>query len=318
MAVGDADRERLFAALASQMGFATRDALAVALRAWSAARGSTSLGRVLVDQGIVTEVERGVLEDVAEAHLARHGGDPRRSLAALSSDRGADTELVGGGPDGRTPRPGDHHDTVPTLALDTPTPPGQRFRVLRHHERGGMSDVWVAHDDEIHREVALKELQARFVHDLQSRARFLLEAEITGSLEHPGVVPIYGRGQYPDGRPYYAMRLIKGESLKAAVLRLHRAPGESRRQPGEWNLEFRRLLRRFLAVCDAIDYAHSRGILHRDLKPDNIMLGEYGEALVVDWGLAKRLGRSGADGRPNRRRNPRPRRRGRATTWSRR
>jgi hypothetical protein len=110
----------------------------------------------------------------------------------------------------------------------------------------------------------------------------MLEAEITGSLEHPGIVPIHGLGQYADGRPFYAMRLIKGESLAAAADRFHKSP-EKRFD----SLEFRQLLGRFIAVCNAVAYAHSRGVLHRDLKPANIMLGKFGETLVVDWGLAK-------------------------------
>src|SRR5213079_1662237 len=126
--------------------------------------------------------------------------------------------------------------------------------------------------------------------DADSRSRFLLEAEITGGLEHPGIVPVYGLGQYLDGRPYYAMRFIRGDNLEAAIAAFHRAevPG---RDPGERTRSFQALLRRFLDVCNAIAYAHSRGVLHRDLKPGNIMLGKYGETLVVDWGLAKPVGR---------------------------
>ena len=241
----------------------------------------------------------------------RAGASPRWPF-----NRQAATELVVGVNDGDDY---DDHSARPD-ARPAPTPPGQRFRVLRHHAHGGMSEVSVAHDDEIHREVALKELHERYVDDVQNRARFLLEAEVTGSLEHPGIVPVYGRGQYADGRPYYAMRLIKGESLKAAVVRLHRAADESRRRPGEWTLEFRRLLRRLLVVCNAIEYAHSRGVIHRDLKPDNIMLGEYGEALVVDWGLAKRLGRPDVEPTPTPTPSPPPPhiRPGRATTLTRR
>src|SRR5213079_1023023 len=126
--------------------------------------------------------------------------------------------------------------------------------------------------------------------DADSRSRFLLEAEITGGLEHPGIVPVYGLGQYLDGRPYYAMRFIRGDNLEAAIAAFHRAevPG---RDPGERTRSFQALLRRFLDVCNAIAYAHSRGVLHRDIKPGNVMLGPYGETLVVDWGLAKPLGR---------------------------
>jgi eukaryotic-like serine/threonine-protein kinase len=151
--------------------------------------------------------------------------------------------------------------------------------------------VFVARDEELHREVALKQIQDRHAHDAHSRARFLLEAEVTGGLEHPGVVPVYGLGQYADGRPFYAMRFIRGDSLKDAIERYHKADRKGS-GTGERALEFRRLLGRFVDVCNAIGYAHSRGVLHRDLKPGNIMLGQYGETLVVDWGLAKVVGRA--------------------------
>ena len=144
----------------------------------------------------------------------------------------------------------------------------------------------------------LKEIQPRFAELANQRARFVLEAEITGNLEHPGIVPVYSLGKNAEGRPYYAMRMIHGESLALAIRRFHQdfrenegsAPTRSRR-PSKWGIEFRQLVGRFLDVCDAIDYAHSRGVLHRDLKPANIMLGHYGETLVVDWGLAKVIGK---------------------------
>src|SRR5262249_26294981 len=125
-------------------------------------------------------------------------------------------------------------------------------------------------------------------------------AEITGGLEHPGIVPVYGLGQYRDGRPFYAMRFIQGETLKDAITRYHRsspmasAPrtgmtGEPEAQipPRSPEFELRVLLTRFVAVCNTVAYAHNRGVLHRDIKPANIMLGKYGETLILDWGLAK-------------------------------
>src|SRR5205823_1896154 len=100
-------------------------------------------------------------------------------------------------------------------------PKPRRFRVLRSHARGGLGEVFVAQDEELQREVALKEIQQRHAHHAESRARFVLEAELTGRLEHPGIVPVYGLGCYEDGRPYYAMRFIKGDSLEAAIRRFH-------------------------------------------------------------------------------------------------
>ena len=135
----------------------------------------------------------------------------------------------------------------------------RRFHRLRLLAKGGLGAVFIAHDSELNREVALKEIQARHSDDLNSRARFLLEAEITGSLEHPGIVPIYGLGQYPDGRPYYAMRLIHRDTLTGAIGGSTRADGPAR-DPGERAIALRKLLARFIEVCDAVAYAHSRGV----------------------------------------------------------
>jgi eukaryotic-like serine/threonine-protein kinase len=176
-----------------------------------------------------------------------------------------------------------------------PTPPAiSRFRILRSHAKGGLGEVFVACDEELNREVALKEIQAQFAFQPEHRSRFLIEAEITGSLEHPGIVPVYALGSYPDGRPYYAMRFIKGDSLQEAISQFH-TKDEVDRNLQERTLAMRELLGRFVDVCQAIAYAHSRGVLHRDLKPGNVMLGKYGETLVVDWGLAKVLIAPSAD-----------------------
>jgi tRNA A-37 threonylcarbamoyl transferase component Bud32 len=157
---------------------------------------------------------------------------------------------------------------------------------LRLHAKGGLGDVFIARDEQLHREVALKQLKDRHADRSESRLRFLFEAEVTGSLEHPGIVPVYGLGRYPDGRPYYAMRLIDGSSLKEVINNFHdtKAP---KSDLGGRAIEFRKLLRRFQDVCNTIAFAHSRGVIHRDIKPSNIMVGRFGETLVVDWGLAK-------------------------------
>ena len=135
--------------------------------------------------------------------------------------------------------------------------------------------------------MALKEIRPDKAAEAASARRFLLEAEITGGLEHPGIVPVYGLGTYDDGRPFYAMRFVEGDSLKEAIKAYHR----EHPRPDPSAVEFRGLLGRFVAVCEAIAFA-TPGVLHRDIKPGNIIVGRHGETLVVDWGLAKATGRS--------------------------
>ncbi len=167
----------------------------------------------------------------------------------------------------------------------------ERYEPIRFHTRGGLGEIHLAHDKELHRQVALKRIQARLAHDAEIRRRFLLEATITAKLQHPGVVPVYSFSEDARGEPCYAMRFIEGESLQDAIERFHKTDWRARGR-GERMLELRQLLGRFVAVCNTIAFAHSRGVLHRDLKPGNIMLGKYGETLVVDWGLARDVERA--------------------------
>ena len=166
---------------------------------------------------------------------------------------------------------------------------------LRFHAAGGLGEVFLARNAELNREVALKFLKPGRARDPASVRRFLREAEVTGRLEHPGVVPIYALGTDSGGAPCYAMRFIRGANLQDAIDGFHAAerPG---RDPSERSLALRELLNRFVSVCNTVAYAHSRGILHRDLKPQNVMLGKYDETLVVDWGLAKPFERDEAAG----------------------
>ncbi len=151
--------------------------------------------------------------------------------------------------------------------------------------RGGLGRVWVAHDTHTGREVAIKELLeggARVSREgvpTESGRRFLREARVTGQLEHPSIVPVYEIGERSDGTLYYAMRRVQGVPLSAAIA------------GAETLSERARLLPRFRDVCQAIAYAHNRGVVHRDIKPDNVMLGDFGETVVLDWGLAKVTGR---------------------------
>ncbi|MFO0960051.1 MAG: tetratricopeptide repeat protein [Isosphaeraceae bacterium] len=217
-------------------------------------------------------------------------GDPARRPPGDGSPGGDDSTQAYPGPgenptiDAQGAGPDD-----PTFRVGAVGPPGQRFRILRPHAEGGLGAVFVALDSDLNREVALKQIQESHADDPPSRRRFLVEAEITGGLEHPGIVPVYALGADDDGRPYYAMRFIRGDSLKETIERFHQDPGPSKA------LALRQLLRRFTDVCNAIEYAHSRGVLHRDIKPGNVVVGDHGETLVVDWGLAKALGRPSPD-----------------------
>lgn len=169
-------------------------------------------------------------------------------------------------------------------ALDDPS---ARFRIIRNLAQGGIGTVFVAFDRDLQREVAIKELKRKFAIDRTVAQRFEAEATVTGNLEHPNIVPIYATGRRTDGRPFYAMRLIHGRSMQVAISDLHSQHGidiDFRRNPVA-----RDLMLRFVTVCRAVGFAHSRGMLHRDLKPSNIMVGEFGETLVVDWGLARNI-----------------------------
>ncbi len=294
----DAAQSLLFGLLALQNNFIDRDALLAGFNAWVADK-SQSLGQILLDRGALTPARHAVLLTLVQEHLLLHGFDPERSLSVLSivpAVRGDLEELPDldlqasllylrlAGTDAHAESTADWDEE------DAATDAEGRFRIVRFHDRGALGEVYVARDQQLHRIVALKRIKLDHSADKDKRARFVVEAEITGRLEHPGIVPVYGLGTYDDGRPFYAMRFIRGDNLKAAIERFHQAEAKGQ-DPGERALALLKLLRRFLDVCNAIDYAHSRGVLHRDLKPGNIMLGKFGETLVVDWGLAKSVGR---------------------------
>ena len=294
MPSSSAEKNLLFGFLALQMDFITPEQLVAATSTWVLDK-SRPLSQILRDQRSLDEDTLAVLETLVRKHLEIHDNDPEKSLAAVSSIGPVGDKLKGLGDSDVAATLGHvkgvHADAPsPTTSFrpGSSLPPRERFRILRPHAKGGIGRVSVAHDEELHREVAFKEL----LEDRDNpdhRSRFVLEAEITGSLEHPGIVPVYGLGRHIDGRPFYAMRFIRGESLKKAISKFHKIR-VSRRDPGQ-RLRFRKLLRCFIAVCNAIQYAHSRGVVHRDLKPENVMLGKFGETLVVDWGLAKSIHR---------------------------
>jgi len=159
-----------------------------------------------------------------------------------------------------------------------------RFQLIRKLATGGIGEVWVARDDKLGRNVVIKELNSIAKESAQAWDRFQREAEITGLLEHPNIVPLYLFGvDRRTAEPFYAMRFVGQRNLANAIEEHHDRVAAGQ---GE-NLSLHRLLNIFLDVCQAIAYAHSRGVIHRDLKPENVAIDNFGQVIVLDWGLAK-------------------------------
>jgi len=164
-------------------------------------------------------------------------------------------------------------DRLRALLRDPDAGPAQRYELRSTLGRGGMGTVYLAHDTALDREVALKVLEETAETTPTFAARLAQEARILGRLEHPGIVPIHDFGRLPDGRLFYAMKRVRGERLDGWMA----------------GVDLHARLAVFLRICEAVAFAHAHGVIHRDLKPDNVMIGEFGEVLVLDWGIARLL-----------------------------
>ena len=161
----------------------------------------------------------------------------------------------------------------------------ERYEISRQLAKGGMGEVYLALDRQLHRHVALKVMTPKVAEDSDLTQRFTQEAMVLGRLDHPHIVPIHDLGVDSLGRNYYAMKFVRGTTLKEVLQGLRRGQSSIvERYP------LARLLDVYSKVCDAAAYAHSKGIIHRDLKPANVMIGEFGEVMVMDWGISKILG----------------------------
>lgn len=182
---------------------------------------------------------------------------------------------------GQQPPQFDGGSTTVLLPKIAPPTGSSRYKMLKLHAQGGMGEIWLAEDQHIGRQVAFKRIRAGRE---QQQDRFFTEAQVTGQLEHPGIVPVHELGTDENAEPFYVMRLVQGRTLKEVIadFRVAKQRGDRDRE-----LQFLRLLEMFVALCRTMSYAHARGVIHRDLKPDNVMIGRYGETLVVDWGLCR-------------------------------
>ena len=173
-------------------------------------------------------------------------------------------------------RTGPYQPGEPTLG-ERPPEAGP-YRIEGELGHGGMGVVFRGHDPEFDRTLAVKVLLGQHRDRPELERRFLEEARLTGRLQHPGIAPVHAIGRLPDGRPFFSMKLIEGRTL-AELLKERKAPAD----------DLPRFLGVFGQVCQTLAYAHARGILHRDVKPGNVMVGAFGEVQVMDWGLAKVL-----------------------------
>jgi serine/threonine-protein kinase len=184
----------------------------------------------------------------------------------------------------------------PVSRPDSPEMPGQtgplhpsgRYQFVGEIARGGMGAVLKGRDTDLGRDVAVKVLLETHAGKTELVQRFVEEAQVAGQLQHPGITPVYDLGRFPDKRPYFTMKLVKGRTLAALLA--------GRKDPAE---ELPKYLGMLEQVCQTLAYAHARGVIHRDLKPSNVMVGAFGEVQVMDWGLAKVLRAGGGDDEPD-------------------
>ena len=294
----DRDQNLLFGIIAIQLRMATPARFIDIAAAWSI-EPARSIPDRMVEAGVLTPEKRQLIDRLVEEALRHHQGDAKATFGTFGGDaRLSEIVLSAALPEEEGQRLSTRlgipleFDTVDSSAVRAVTEDPGRYTRKGEFSRGGMGRILLVHDAFLSRDVALKELLPDFMQPSdpgdpkspmrQSAAlvvRFLREARITGQLEHPSIVPVYELGRRPDGGLYYTMKLVRGRTLSKALKECY-------------SIEQRlRLLPHFMDLCQAIAYAHHRDIVHRDIKPSNTMIGEFGETVVIDWGLAKVVGR---------------------------
>ena len=240
--------------------------------------------RLLADHPKLVDRLRAGLEVLRLAEQLADGlspaTDPRAATAARPAN-GQSRSVVLREPVGEAQPPIDPHSAEMQALGEAGNP--SRYQLQGEIGGGGMGTILKGRDLDIGRDVAVKVLLAAYKDNPVVVSRFVEEAQIGGQLQHPGIVPIYELGVFPDRRPFFAMKLICGRTL-AELLAERPTPAA----------ELPRFLAIFEQVCQTMAYAHARGVIHRDLKPSNVMVGSFGEVQVMDWGLAKVLPREAA------------------------
>ncbi|QDT65266.1 PAS domain S-box protein [Calycomorphotria hydatis] len=281
----DIDQNLLFGVLALQSDLIDSRQFVDACTLW-ASRKETPLADILVEQGALDEEDREHVEYLLNRKLKKNNNDAKTSLAGTpdnirqimaSITSAAVQQSMTGIKD--TYSSGSSTTIVGRIEQD-------HIRRKTLHSTGGIGHIWLAQDNVIEREIALKELRSDRS-DAANRERFRREAKLTGQLEHPGIIPVHDYKESEDGTHcYYTMRFVRGHTLSEVIKAYHEARSEADVQTSRL-LE---LLEYFVSACNTIAFAHSKRILHRDLKGENIIVGDFGEVVVLDWGLAKRLG----------------------------
>ncbi len=346
----------LFAIVASRLDLISRDEMIEVLKEWSEHQ-DTQVRDLLFEHNKLDPNELEFIDKYLKRRLEECAGDAEKCLAEVEVSVSAWQELVAAGvpvakaqqsTEGRPGKPTDQraisiHSQETALETIPPPPMEQgaqdesldsrlakagttaaRYTNHQHHASGGLGRIALCRDSRLNRKVAFKEIKHEHAHIKDHRKRFQLEAEITASLQHPGIVPVYDAGEFSDGRPFYVMRFIEGKTYHQALTSYHdelkkleSSTAEAKKQirqkalklsiqgvvrdslalaadrserRRQLNITFQGLLRRFVDICNTIAYAHDKGVLHRDIKPRNVMLGCFGETLVIDWGVAKPAG----------------------------
>ena len=273
------NRDLLIGTLALELNFARFDDIE-GLHALLRERPGTSLAELLAEKGLVSSDRQALLERLADESLANQTS-PTHALEALRLGRLQAERWASLNPsiNGRA-----NGQPSPDLAPSTSNPARpERFKIIRRCASGRLGVVSLALDTEFDREVAYKEIKEPYADDPLYRLMFLKEAEILSRLDHPGVPPIHAQGVDTQGRPFYAMKFVRGVPL-ADEIRVYHEPTDGEANPSRRSIQLRQLLGRLLSVCQTLAHAHQRGVVHGHLEPDVVNLGAHGETLVVGWG----------------------------------